>query len=256
MSNWISGRSKLFAEHYDLKYLGPEPGELEFLLRRIEEGGEPVLELGCGTGRNLVPLLERSLDVTGIDVAPDMLEKAREKCEQKGLAADLHIQHMEEFDLPRQFGTIYITSASLSVLDSIDDLKETLSRIYAHLTSGGVAALEFLAPPDLKKIETGAGIWKGGWDDTGDRGVITHRQVYEYDPKTQIRSSAMVFERFVDDQLQESELHTDTMRFWDVAFLEAEMADVGFTDIMTTNIFSDHELPRENTWLNVRARKA
>jgi hypothetical protein len=46
------------------------------------------------------------------------------------------------------------------------------------------------------------------------------------------------------------------MRFWDVAFLEAAIADAGFADIVTTNIFSDHELPRENTWLNVRARKA
>mgnify|MGYP001402460159 CR=1 FL=1 len=256
MSNWISGRSKLFAEHYDLKYLGPEPGELEFLLRRIEEGGEPVLELGCGTGRNLVPLLERGIDVSGIDVAPDMLDKAREKCAQKGLPADLHIQHMEQLDLPRKFGTVYITSASLSVLDSIEDLKATLSGIYEHLNTEGVAAMEFLAPPDPKKVEAGAGIWKGGWDDTEDGGVMTYRQVYAYDSETQIRSSAMVFERFVDDQLQETELHTGTMRFWDVAFLEAAIADAGFADIVTTNIFSDHELPRENTWLNVRARKA
>jgi hypothetical protein len=33
-NTWISPRAVLFAEHFDLSYPGPEPGELEFLLRR------------------------------------------------------------------------------------------------------------------------------------------------------------------------------------------------------------------------------
>src|SRR5262245_14065863 len=100
MSTWVGKRARLLAEYFDLSYPGPEPGELEFVLRRIEEGGGPALELGCGTGRVLVPLRERGVAVVGIDVSPDMLDRCRTKCAAQRLPVELHVQEMQKLELP------------------------------------------------------------------------------------------------------------------------------------------------------------
>ena len=106
--NWISGRAELFAEAYDLKYAGPEEGELEYLLRHIRSAEGPTLELACGTGRILIPLAEQGIEMTGIDVSEDMLERCRQKCAEKNLKANLHIQAMQELDLEERFGVHYV----------------------------------------------------------------------------------------------------------------------------------------------------
>ena len=135
-SNWISSRAELFAEAYDLKYLGPEDGELEYLLRHIRSAEGPTLELGCGTGRILIPLAEQGVEMTGIDVSEDMLVRCRRKCAEKNLKANLHIQAMQELDLEERFGSVLIASASLSVLDSESDVQSLFHRVFEHMLPG------------------------------------------------------------------------------------------------------------------------
>jgi len=60
-----------FAEFYDLlQPSAPEAGAIGAIAR---ECGGPILELGCGTGRLLLPLATAGFDVTGLDLFPDML---------------------------------------------------------------------------------------------------------------------------------------------------------------------------------------
>lgn len=44
-----------------------------------QETGGPVLELVCGTGRVGIPIARLGIAVTGLDIAPGMLEQARRK---------------------------------------------------------------------------------------------------------------------------------------------------------------------------------
>jgi SAM-dependent methyltransferase len=245
----------LFAEHYDLKHPEPHPGEMEFLLRRVEDGGEPVLELGCGTGRMLIPLLEAGIDASGVDVSPDMLDRCRARCVEKDLHPGLYLQGMQTLDLPRKFGTVSIHSASLGVLNSEDDLAATFNGVYELLKSKGVVAFEFQTPPEPRSIMDRAGVWSGGWDAADDGSVIVYRQIFEYDPGTHMRPSVIAFERYVDDRLAETELYEGTMRFWEIETITLHMQAAGFIDMITTNVFADDEPPGDNQWLVVRARK-
>ena len=47
--------------------------EVPFFLKTIERFGQPVLDLGCGTGRVLLPLLQAGVDIDGCDISADML---------------------------------------------------------------------------------------------------------------------------------------------------------------------------------------
>lgn len=68
----------LDGRHYDL--LNKDFVEdISFYLRKIREYGEPVLELGCGTGRITIPAAEQSIQITGLDISEQMLSHAKRK---------------------------------------------------------------------------------------------------------------------------------------------------------------------------------
>ena len=69
-------------------------------LSRFGEGrAEPelVLDLACGTGRLTHELAARGFDMTGVDLSPEMLEIARERCAGQNVL--LLCQDMRSFEL-------------------------------------------------------------------------------------------------------------------------------------------------------------
>src|SRR5438093_367687 len=70
-----------------------------FYLEMIGRFGQPVLDVGCSTGRLLLDYLGQGIDVDGVDVSPEMLALCREKADQAGLRPSLYQQRMEELDL-------------------------------------------------------------------------------------------------------------------------------------------------------------
>ena len=73
---------------YDLENRDSEQGVL-FYQSLAQQVKGPVLELGCGTGRITIPLAQQEIDMTGLDIVPGMLARAREK------AGDLPIEWIE-----------------------------------------------------------------------------------------------------------------------------------------------------------------
>ena len=63
------------ARYYDLSHQSLVE-DIPFLLRVAAETGGPALELGCGSGRLLVPLARAGYAVTGVDNSPEMLARA------------------------------------------------------------------------------------------------------------------------------------------------------------------------------------
>jgi SAM-dependent methyltransferase len=61
---------------YDLEHAGFSD-DIELYLRLAEVVGDPILELGCGTGRVLAPLAAAGHRITGIDRSRAMLDRAR-----------------------------------------------------------------------------------------------------------------------------------------------------------------------------------
>ena len=63
------------ARYYDLSH-DRLTEDIPYLLQQAAETGGPVLEIGCGSGRLLLPLARAGYDVTGVDVSPEMLARA------------------------------------------------------------------------------------------------------------------------------------------------------------------------------------
>ena len=121
------------------------PHEIPYFQRYVERGGEPALDVACGTGRLLVPYLRAGLDVDGCDVSADMIALCREKAEREGLAPRLFVQPMHELDAPRRYRTIYVCGAFGLGSTRAQDL-DALRRFHAHLEPGGTLLVDTEVP--------------------------------------------------------------------------------------------------------------
>jgi SAM-dependent methyltransferase len=117
------------------------------LARKAAEQGEPVLELGCGTGRVTVPIAQAGVEIVGLDNAPAMLDVARRKAEAAGIDIRWITDDMANFRLEQRFGLVIIPYRSFLHLLTEADQLACLSRVYEHLRPGGRFALNFFVPP-------------------------------------------------------------------------------------------------------------
>lgn len=185
------------ADLYDLVHLGPWKGELEFYLRQVERvaRAEPqVLELACGAGRLAVPLSQRGLKMTGLDLSGEMLERAKSKAEQVGAAVEWLQGDMRSFELGRRFDLIFIPINSVCHLLSRDDFERCLACVKAHLAPAGCFVIDVFVP-DLKILSRPADRWYevGEYPDSAGR-IVRLSEQNRYDAATQINSVIWRFE--------------------------------------------------------------
>ena len=121
------------------------PHEIPYFQRYIDGGGEPALDVACGTGRLLLPYLRAGLDVDGCDVSADMVALCREKAECEGFAPTLFVQPMHELEAPRRYRTIYVCGAFGLGSTRAQDA-EALRRFRGHLEPGGTLLLDIEVP--------------------------------------------------------------------------------------------------------------
>ncbi|HEX9780868.1 MAG TPA: nucleotidyltransferase family protein [bacterium] len=106
-----------------------------------------VLVLGCGAGREALALAARGYEVTGVDIAPPMIEAARTEAARRGHRAEFLIMAahqaaptLERFDYLFAGGNLY------SLLPSRALRARALSRWAALLTPGGALLLNAVCP--------------------------------------------------------------------------------------------------------------
>ena len=79
--------------------------ELPFFEKAIARFGQPVLDVACGTGRLLLPLLRAGIDIDGCDISGDMLHHCRRKSTRVGFKPHLSEQPMHTLEMPRRYKT-------------------------------------------------------------------------------------------------------------------------------------------------------
>lgn len=136
----------LVASAYDLFISEDELGDREFFRQAIERYGQPALEIGCGTGRLLIPFRAAGLEVEGVDSSAEMLALCRRKAEVGGFTVALYPQRMQELDLPRRCRTLYIPAATFMLLSRADEIEQALRGFHHHLEPGGHLLISLFLP--------------------------------------------------------------------------------------------------------------
>ncbi|MBO0995888.1 class I SAM-dependent methyltransferase [Bacillus sp. SD088] len=149
----FSHYGKLSTELYDhTKPLGQSiNGDIDYYLNRLKNVDGRVLEAGVGSGRCLIPLLEKGLIVDGIDYSPDMLQSCRNRCQQRELTPELYEMRLEDFTLPHQYQAIIMPTGTFCLIESREKAVMVLENFKQHLASGGRIIVDLLLPYDFKE---------------------------------------------------------------------------------------------------------
>jgi len=139
------------AELYDgdAAFVRSSCGDVEFYAKLASEADGAVLELGCGTGRVLLPIAASGVDITGVDSSASMLDYARSRIDavdSPGLRAELVEADMSTVDLGRRFALVFSAFRPIAHLHTLDSQLAFLENARRHLAPGGRFALDFFQP--------------------------------------------------------------------------------------------------------------
>jgi SAM-dependent methyltransferase len=165
MTDWFAGA---VADHYDddTARLAVEP--VVDALVDLARGGA-VLELAIGTGRIALPLAQRDLSVSGIELSPDMVAQLRKK--PGGSEIPVALGDMATTRVDGSFALVYLIRNTILNLTTQDAQVACFANAAAHLEPGGCFVVETVVP-NTRPLEV---------FDLSD----THVGVDEYDADTQ-----------------------------------------------------------------------
>ncbi len=236
--------------HYGLvarwwaEFTHPGPEEVEYLRRAIDRFGQPALDLGCGNGRLLLPLLTDGLEVDGVDVSADMIALARAGAERMGRLATLEAQPMHRLDLPRRYRTIFAVGA-FGIGGDRHREREALQHAYRHLVPGGALLINHELPYAHVDEQRWAR-WlpghrdplPGPWPPSGDRRTTSSgdeiellTRTVDFDPLAQRVAYQMRARLWRGGALLEEETATLYESLYFAQELLQLLREVGYTDI-------------------------
>ena len=165
---------------------------LEALARRHGLAGRRALDLGCGTGSSLLPLLELGYDAVGCDVSPGMLERAAHR-----LPADVPLVLADMRALPElgSFDLIWALNDGLNYLAEAADLRRAIAEVASRLRPGGIflfdvntlaAYATLFAATRVRETEELFMAWVGPGDESPCAGQLAEArlEVFERDAAT------------------------------------------------------------------------
>ena len=224
-----------------------------FYLEIIRKYGQPVLDVGCGTGRLLLDYLEQGIDIDGVDNSPDMMAVCRQKAANSGLQVNLYEQYMEVLELPRKYQTILVPSSSLQLVVEPEMADQALKRLSNHLLPGGVVSASFM------KLRTDGEPLEFEWEQSAIRekdGVKFRRVIKSrYDPKSRYEHTEDIYQMIVDDKVTAEEAHrrSPATVSYDQTQVQALFERAGFEDIRFYSQFTFEPAKQDDNVFTVLA---
>jgi len=131
-------------EHYD--GWTERTVDIPFYKEQVEEHGDPVLELACGTGRLTIPIAKEGNKIIGLDISKRLLKHAEKKASKEGLGIDWILGDMRNFSLDKKFKLIFVSFNSIQHILSLKDLERVFENVKRHLQPEGRFIVEFFNP--------------------------------------------------------------------------------------------------------------
>lgn len=144
----------MYSEHFARFYENcvTENDDVKWYKAIADQFGKKILDLGCGTGRETIPLLQAGYDVTAVDLSDDMLNILAKKAEGyhlnnlKVVKAD-----MCEVRLPEKQDVVILPISTILI---IEDKEKLFRNVYENLRPGGVFAFWYTDYTKVGKSQT------------------------------------------------------------------------------------------------------
>lgn len=231
---------RLCTEMYEILHPAAPEEELDFYLSYAKPGMK-IWEPLCGSGRFLVPFVERGFDICGVDSSGEMLEKLKEKAPE----AKIVLGDLTQYEGTEKYDYIFISSGSVSLFTDMGLCRTILGKMKDQLAPGGkfVFAVDTVACrcPEDEDYKTAVSVkTKEGFD-------LLLRNKDHYDEKTQTQFSPSFYELYDGENLLRREpmdFQTHLYRFGE---MERILKEIGFASVTTYASFDKQIAVDENT---------
>ncbi len=218
----------------------------------IEEYGQPVLDVGCSTGRLLLDYLQQGIDIDGVDLSPEMLALCRQKAQTLGLHPTLHQQSMAALDLPRRYRTILVSSSSFQLLLEPGEAEEAMRRFYNHLEPGGALVMPFMVIwQEGEPLDTG---WSSREKVRPEDGALIRRWSRAvFEPDRQLEHTQDRYEVIQEGEVIQTEEHqrSPATRWYTQEQAVRLYEEAGFTNIRLYRKFTREPASPQDTLFSV-----
>lgn len=174
----------LHAEHYDLVYADkPYVEEARFVHEQLSAEGQAggrLLDVACGTGRHALALDALGWQVAGVDVNPELVERARAQAAEHGVAGEFDVGDMRDLQLPgERFSAVTCLFDAIGYALTNEGVLAALSSIRRHMADDGLAAIEFLHAPAMLRGARRLGVRTWDLPDGGELVRIARTRLNE-----------------------------------------------------------------------------
>jgi len=240
--------------------------EASFFKNIIEISGQPALDLGCGSGRLLLPYLHAGLDVDGCDYSEDMLAVCQERANKEGLTPQLYPQAMHELDLPRRYKTIYACGV-VGLGGERQLTMQAMQRCYDHLRSGGTFAFDYSPrwndpPAWLSRLPENRHALPQEWPESSERQLLADGSELEMatrtvvmDPLEDVATRQIRAWLWRNGKLLKEEVHTQKVEDYSKNELVLMLERAGFNETQIYGDYSDEPATADHEALIFLARK-
>jgi SAM-dependent methyltransferase len=102
---------------------------------------DTVLDCFCGTGFHIAMLSEMGYEIDGIDISPDMVRKAKENLNVKGLNADIRVHDVKALATEKKYDCVLSMGNSLPHEFGDKNLSKAMKNMYDALNPGGICII-------------------------------------------------------------------------------------------------------------------
>jgi SAM-dependent methyltransferase len=225
----------LVAEFYDHVAPYRERQDVAFFVELARASGGPVLEIGCGTGRVLIPTAQAGLEIVGLDASAAMLSICRARLAREPADVQSRAQivegDMREFDLGREFRLATIPFRPFQHLITVEDQLACLTSIHRHLADGGKLILDVFNPSLPHLVEEPYLAEFGdepGFTMPDGRKVVRRSRIVARDLFNQVQDIELIYYVAHPDGREERLVHRFQMRYLFRFEAEHLLARTGF----------------------------
>ena len=212
--------------------------EVAWYAQRLPQEAGPLLELMCGSGRLLVPLVASGLKLHGVDSSAAMLGSCEARLAARGLSSPLFRQDLAHLNLPFRYGGAFIAAGSFQLLAEPGAALMALQRIRAHLVEPGLLLLNMFIPSNSEQ-RLGAPLVEVRTVQLGDGSQIALRSETTVWAETRMsRTEYRYAHRRGATRLAE-EHETLTLTWYPPDDIAAMLADAGFRDVAASDLESN-----------------
>jgi SAM-dependent methyltransferase len=120
--------------------------DIPYWVETAKTAAGPVLEIACGTGRILLPILKAGVAVEGIDASPAMIARLKAKAAAAGLAVRAETADMRGFEMGRRYARIICGFNGFAHCETTGDQLACLRSSLEHLEPGGALVVHMSYP--------------------------------------------------------------------------------------------------------------